>query len=100
MPRIVCTAISRCQGFQPKEWRVFETPLHAFKNHRHALAYSDAHRGERVTSFCPLKLMGRRQHEPGSAHAQRMTESDGSSIRIDTFAVVRQSESSGYGEGL
>src|SRR5258708_7557659 len=66
--------------------------LHSLDGDRHALAHTDTHRCQRQVPSGFLQLMRRGQHQPRSAHSERMAQSDGSAVWIDMRRVVRNSQ--------
>src|ERR1700733_12436091 len=60
--------------------------------HGDALADTDAHRRERAFPATLFHAVHGSHDQPGSAHAERMTERDGAAMRIDEIGVVLDAE--------
>src|SRR2546423_10686649 len=66
--------------------------LHPLDRERHALAYADAHGGERALGAGRAYLMRRRDAKPRARHAERMAERDGATVRVDVLGIVGEPE--------
>jgi hypothetical protein len=65
---------------------------HFFEGERYALPHSDTHGGKRKLPIVLLKAVHGRQRQSGTRHAERMTERDRASMRIDVCGGVSKSQ--------
>src|SRR5467141_3064818 len=74
--------------------------LHALNNECDPLSHADAHGAKRVPAADRLKLIYRGSSEARPGCAERMADSDRSTVRIDVGGVVRKPEIARHGKRL
>jgi len=72
--------------------------LYAFDGEGDALADADAHGGESAAATGFLQLVDGGEDKPRAAHAERVTERDGSAVGIDVRCVVGETQLAQTGE--
>lgn len=67
-------------------------PLHPLQNHRDALAHTNAHGSQRISTASRSQLVCRGRHESRPGHPERMTHRNGAPVWVDVLSVVRKPE--------